>query len=1000
MDSPDPLTLPSSPLAARSTRASSAKPLAQRPSNAYSSPSKSFALETGDQSGVSPWRIKVTVEAEPTPNPGGMMLGSPAKRRPARRTQQVALKQDDAMSEAEITRPRVQRKRKGTPVRGGGRRTRTTARDEPTTDDAALMPPPPLPTSSATKARRRRSLMEVPAERGNRRLSQAREELDIALEEAVGSGAALDSDDEQDEVVYSGNAHAAGDMTVLGDEDFTMVSVETLQSMRADTSLVSRRGGGEGDRSGVSVSYLPSSPPKQQSPQRARVEEPSVWYPDLSSEARRARADEDGKTYDAMSWKPTHPTPESTLDRREEERLESESSEWRRAREAVGKRIEEAGATQASIIEDAMASAGEDEEQHAKGGDAEDIWQEVSRSFESEEVSEVSNRRTRASRRTRQPAATAPTGPASAAQKVDDLFGGQVEKPRRAKIPRTWRRKSGADFHYSDSPAHVEPLEVRKTGTAENGRKRDVSTGGESRASSGVLTPPSSEDGNAHHQPNKLMEDFDPDEDQNSQEEADVDFTRPDAEATPFQPRHPRRQAVEERQQRREQIASPFSDDSSSGVTSPENEDTGMFWQTAMPQVYTRQRPERPRPQRAGKKAMELSELLDLHKTSSPAKQAEAPAIRTHVRVQQANKHSPLHMRPVEGKIKTSADGERAVSSPLRRSLLKSSKLGGSPVGKAGARTSMYTSHVSETVVEKTRSEVEESWASKASDQRQLLREVNAPRAMPKYQHQQQEAELDDATALSAEHEQESASYEEASYAAEGEAEEDSYMTEDPSRSYEERLNVESPQKIKVRFGDSENNSSLLAPKREYAPLFAPDYDATNWARKQAASPPTITLVSKKSSQQQQQGPSIFSRLSTNFWSAVVRPTGPTSISLQSPPECAPYPAALRTNLRSRYGVLASTHPWTLAHMRTLHRMLNSCTSGKADTIIPRPGMPHPDIPAHLRQLVGSTQRPMQGKTTYAFGEQHALDRSHLPPSPRASTYRAGDGGGRGGGAG
>jgi hypothetical protein len=81
-------------------------------------------------------------------------------------------------------------------------------------------------------------------------------------------------------------------------------------------------------------------------------------------------------------------------------------------------------------------------------------------------------------------------------------------------------------------------------------------------------------------------------------------------------------------------------------------------------------------------------------------------------------------------------------------------------------------------------------------------------------------------------------------------------------------------------------------------------------------------------------------------------------------PEFSP---SLRLNIRGRYGVLSDQHPWTMAHMRTLHRMLNSSTSNKADSIIPKSG----HLPAPLKCLIG---KELQCTTEFRwkFTEQHA----------------------------
>ncbi|TKA61692.1 hypothetical protein B0A55_13071, partial [Friedmanniomyces simplex] len=994
--SPDPLTLPSSPLAARSTRSSqrdyytSSKPRVQR---VYSSPSKSFVLDTG--AGIageaSPWRIKVTVEAEPRGGSGSPVAKPRSGRRvpvKGRERRGTSITMGDESDNVEALKSRQpQRKRKATPTRGG-RRTATKAqnqaREDPTTDDVALMPPPPLPSaSSASKARRRSSLRELeisrPTQR-SKRLSRAREELGVALREAVGcegdySGGEEDAEigareeeeeGKEDEAPEEEGMHGvmAGDMTVAGDEDFTMVSVETLQSMRQfpDTSLVNHRG--EGDRSAVSVSYLPSSPPKRDID--AVDMEAGVRYPDLSNEARQAR---ERAGYDAMSWKPTTSLSKQPA---EDEGLDSEPSERRRAREVVSRRIQEAGTSQVIVIEDDTvadaAAATDDGARDGSEADEDDIWQEeASRSVEEKSEVLVEEEATRRlSRRTGRRTAAVPTAQstqttagimdttATAPTIDDDFLADQPVRPRRSKIPRTWRRTSGVDFTYSDSPAHIEPLEVRK---------RDLSTdGGGSRASSGVLTPPSSGDEQRQH-----YNDRDEEEEDGDESEGEVDFTRPDDEATLLQhDGHNRRESAKDKD-----VTGSLSDDSASSVTSPDGDDTGMFWRNNLPAVYRRER-ERPRLQRPGqqKRAMDLSELLNLDKSSSPVKQVPTKL----PKVQQEARHSPLHMRPVIGRMHhgdlSTSGGGKVVSSPLRRSLLRSSKVaGGSPVGQgtgrgAYMRDDRYEVH-RETVVEEStmvegsalgREDVGESFASKASHQRQLLTEMaGATRASRPQAQVEVGVEAGDETALSDPY----AEGITGSTAGDEYVSEEEGVAEEPSHSYEEHLNVESPQKIRVNFGDS-LDSSLLAPKRAYAPLFASTH-AGQHRRLESQAPPTLALVSKKPTttttttanapSHQHEAPGLLSLLTTTFWSAVIRPTGPTSISLSPPSNPPPYPPTLRAHLRNRYGVLSTQHPWTMAHMRTLHRMLNSCSSGKSDSIIPRPGIASPEIPAYLLAL-------------------------------------------------
>ncbi|KAK0280162.1 hypothetical protein LTR35_008313 [Friedmanniomyces endolithicus] len=925
----------------------------------------------------------------------------------------------DESESTDVVQPRqTLRKRKATPIRDRERRTTTRVREQPRDsakpDDAELMPPPPLPaTSSASKAKRRSSLkaFEVsrPTQR-SKRLSRAREELGVALREAVGGeGEYLDGEEEEDvdaggdgedgsEERYQGHEeghgerdeNVAGDMTVAGDEDFTMVSVETLQSMRGDHSLVSHRG--EVDVSVASVSYWPSSPPKQDVEDMERVPA-GVQYPDLPNEMEQAKQ---GANYDAMSWRATTLPRQSTSHKQaSDQRLDSEPSEWRRAREVVSRRIQEANTSQVIVIEDdTVAEAAEPEDEDGVEGsdaaDADDIWQEeASRSVEEE--SEVEARMAedatqRPSRRTTRRAAATTGGTLTTGRIMTttiagpsinhDLLADQPIRPRRSKIPRTWRRSSGVDFAYSDSPAHIEPPPLGI-------RKRDLSTdGGGSRASSGVLTPPSSGDEGA--QRNHQQEEGQGQDDEMSE----ADFTRPDAEATMLQ--HDTHHQVEGAHNN--ELAASLSDDSGSSVTSADGEESGMFWQSNLPAAYSRQRgSERQRLQRPGqqKRAMDLTELLGLDGSSSPAKQRVHTSIRNSQTTVQPAMPQPrawqsvLQTGPIDGS--SGGSGGKMMSSPLRRSLLSSSRIiGGSSLGEgAGQGTHVRGeggrfSEVSRRAARESNKMVQvsvqeedmgESFASKASHQRQLLTEMVGATRFTRLEAQM-EVEAGDETAWSAEITEGITDSVAGDECISGEEEEEE-MTEEPSRSYEEHLNVESPQKIKVKFGDS-LDSSLLVPKRAYAPLFGStrtiqQQQSASATTKQTSTTTTTsatTAIHSSLSQQRDSFPqTILSLLTTSFWSAITRPP---------PPPPLPYPQALRANLRSRYGVLTMQHPWTMAHMRTLHRMHNSCSSGKIDTIIPRPGTASPELPAYLLALVGKKLTSTSGSHDWVFTAENA----------------------------
>ncbi|KAF2116223.1 hypothetical protein BDV96DRAFT_573596 [Lophiotrema nucula] len=88
-----------------------------------SSPSKSMIMNTGRPGGASPWKIKVTVEAEPGSGSDGENMQSPTVKRVTRtKTTTVPLKDADASSPVKRRgRPRksegVKPKRSGTPVR-------------------------------------------------------------------------------------------------------------------------------------------------------------------------------------------------------------------------------------------------------------------------------------------------------------------------------------------------------------------------------------------------------------------------------------------------------------------------------------------------------------------------------------------------------------------------------------------------------------------------------------------------------------------------------------------------------------------------------------------------------------------------------------------------------------------------------------------------------------------------------------------------------------------
>ena len=1023
-------------------------------------------MDTGPAGDASPWRIKVTVEAEPkdgsspskkimkttkVPLKGG---GSSSPAKPARRSTPrkgkaaaVLVGEDDG-EESEVKRP--QRKRKGTPIRRGTRAQQSTATDaekdggivagtagagqdsplkrpasrparrktasaEPkATRNDGTESPLEMPSASRRPTRRqsaRKSLQKLPTER-SKRLSQAREELDHALQDAVGCSEMEVSekmDEDDDELVSEG---VPGDMTVMDNEDFTMVSVETLQSLKQNTSLLENSGLEMGDKSAVSVSYWPSSPP--QSHVAAPMEKQQIQYPDIGGAVVKAKSNpapvlapgpetagvEDA--YDAMSWKPTGPPahaptpPESNSlveQQQPQERLNSEPSEWQREREAVSRQIRNAGAGQVVVINDEDSQAGVDEteedmeEEGVGNAEAADIWaEEASRSLEEDQAPEHQHRN-----QVQQPTIEKS---ASRSPQLEDLFSDQPLKPPRPKIPRTWWRSSGMDFSYVDSPEHGALKNRNASGSANDEAGSGSSN---SRRSSGVLTPPSTDD------------------------EGDTSLTQPDAAGTLLQPDDHHGQQSNEQEDMSssgpaptaallDEVRSPSSGpDSGSDVPSPGGTgDTGIFWQTSLPNVYQRRRQQGRRPPRH--KAMDLSELLNLDK-SDRAQQMSAPsrtfgirgteaahALRTDAEASSNDMSSSTRQTQIVAPDAetASSSGSKAIDSPLRKSLLKSSEMFGAsprdldvPAPTAGAHLQRpeRPQVKEERVIRSSRvdNSVEttmESFSSKASDQRQLLAEMNTASARKVESHKQRD---ENETELSVETEesvdgqtQEESLLEDEKVRYDEEAVEEQEASQQ-TRSYEEHLNLGSPQKIRVKFNDSTGNSSSLAPRKEYPPLFgkahgrnldstASDLTESALKSKKSTSSHSVTLVPEKSfaPPPAEAPPGLLSRLSTTFWSAVIRPTGPSMI-MPTPKEEQVYSPTLRTEIRSRYGVVSDQQPWTMLQMRVLHRMLNSCISNRYDSIIPKTG----PLPPHLKRLIGKNLESVTD-FRWTFTEQHA----------------------------
>ncbi|EMF14670.1 uncharacterized protein SEPMUDRAFT_63274, partial [Sphaerulina musiva SO2202] len=557
--SPDPIVLPSSPLSGRKVRSTRKKAVTPRKSRlsqqqTRATPSKEIVLNTpqlGIANDGSPWRIKVTVQAEQRDSPGKMitkttsipLLDSPSQRRrsasPVKRRKATPKKNRG-------------RKRKGAPIEG--KRTAPPLRaghsveapEQESEPEPEQEPEEPqdgevLDSESHTPPNHRRAsgrLTRLNAQWSDgtgrtKRLSRAREELDEALQDAVGDG--------------------HGDLTLSRAEDFTMVSLESLHTTKEASFLhnsqlarshLSTVREGQGEKSALSVSYLPSSPPKGQTiPQypdlstvKAQTTILSPWQPSMNrltaqatlqspfEPTSSAKKKKSGlrQSIDAMSWKPALPaemkSSSSKLSRLQPvlqtplDQSANVSSEtrrqWQLEREAVSQQIQQASPENVVEIEDdARMSNAESYDEDDVGDDA-DVWQtEASREIEPQDTRHTDLQRDQLVDSQR-------------SERVEDLFAHIPLKPARPKIPRTWRRSSGMDFSYVDSPGHL-PI-------AEPTNDRRHSTDG-----SGVLTPPSTDEGEEEEGIEETAGTADLQGEANDQLQSE--FTQPETEGTRYQ---------------------------------------------------------------------------------------------------------------------------------------------------------------------------------------------------------------------------------------------------------------------------------------------------------------------------------------------------------------------------------------------------------------------------------------------------------------------------------
>jgi hypothetical protein len=426
-----------------------------------------------------------------------------------------------------------------------------------------------------------------------------------------------------------------GDKTVTENEDFSMISMESLRTAK-DSSFMSQarptglatipETSGPPNASSLDVSYLPSSPPKEQNHDQS-------LYPDIANEAQEAILASNVPLEpepEPMSWRQTSNVLhgfQASVDRHSGMTTNSESfsadAGWRptdadqhrdpqtrrdSGRQSAELRREAAIELSSRDSEDEDEDAGDEEQVNSEANAELDLWQEeASRSA-------IASPRAVAPSTAATEGGSEPIEPERARyhNNIDDLFSDQTNKPRRPKIPRTWRRSSGISLSYADSPGHglmQHTAEGEAEETEEEGAERKGSADG-----SRILTPPSTDD-------EQLIA---PDVEVDPSSE----ISQPDAEATRFQSDVV---IAEETDTELDESAQDEDEPTSEEVVDPrdENNDTGLFFQDDVPRASTYiqtprfHEPPRRRPRPARRDTVDLTGILNVG--SSPRKPEATP---------------------------------------------------------------------------------------------------------------------------------------------------------------------------------------------------------------------------------------------------------------------------------------------------------------------------------------------------------------------------------------
>jgi hypothetical protein len=537
---------------------------------------------------------------------------------------------------------------------------------------------------------------------------------------------------------------------------------------------------------------------------------------------------------------------------------------------------------------------------------------------------------------------------------IDDLFSDQTNKPRRPKIPRTWRRSSGISLSYADSPGHglmQHTAEGEAEETEEEGAERKGSADG-----SRILTPPSTDD-------EQLIA---PDVEVDPSSE----ISQPDAEATRFQSDVV---IAEETDTELDESAQDEDEPTSEEVVDPrdENDDTGLFFQDDVPRASTYiqtprfHEPPRRRPRPARRDTVDLTGILNVG--SSPRKPeatpkrhepvAETTAQNSVVKklAQRKRFGRPVEVQHVEGQTSLETSDYSVAAAGVKKFGRKTRPPGNNhrPAVTSDSQSwSARNTHPEDSaenidVLERAKVICETNRAERVESVDLMRQPVAAPPAAIG------ESELVGASNITT-----------------------------SFRSYEERLNLDSPGKMKVKFNDSSSAIRLPSPsKHTVPPLFRAPISKSDQRNPAVDQPDSSSSEAAK--------PGILARLTNKLWSGRDNATNPpeepsltnddppTQISSKSTTSTSlleetsllegSFPPDLRTALRTRYGVLSSSFPWRLYHMRTLHRLHNSLFSGRRDTLVPSSGA----LPRSLAHLVSSKQLSIT-EVEFTFTKQHA----------------------------